>query len=468
MSSIRKGFIDLYDMKNLFSILVVSLLALSCSRISSGDAVIVLDVSDVTSGEVVFVCQNEMKTVTLDEHGHGEIVLPDVEASYVSMFYMADLSDHALLYVEGGDVLNVRSTAHDFYKNLTFEGDKASVVSYLNTVKLTALPDEDYALPFDEYIKKIGAKEKDAVKLMAANGLGKAGIFEEMEKGRIRYSFGTQVLMYPLGHRFYAQDMSYEPDDAYYDVIETYLEENEHWAGMDQYRDFMLEAAHILDEENRNVTAAYPKAVAQMQFMADRFRSEKVRNALLHYLAYAYVDRFGTDDIQDMENIYRTYVKDTALVSKFDKVCDKWNLAMSGKPSPDFKAADIAGKEYSLADFHGKYVYIDVWATWCGPCRQEIPHLRALEEKYRDAEIVFVSLSVDKEKEKWEKMVREEAMSGVQLYLGNESPFLDAYQIAGIPRFILLDKEGKIIEKEMLRPSNAATADMINALEGIR
>ena len=169
-----------------------------------------------------------------------------------------------------------------------------------------------------------------------------------------------------------------------------------------------------------------------------------------------------------MENVYRTYVKDTALVARFDKVCEKWNLASVGKPSPDFKATDLNGKEYTLADFRGKYVYIDIWATWCGPCRQEIPHLKALEENYRDAQITFLSLSVDNDKAKWEKMVKEEQLSGVQLYLGTGSDFQSAYQIDGIPRFILLDKEGKIIDKDMQRPSNEYTRSIIDALEGIR
>ena len=83
------------------------------------------------------------------------------------------------------------------------------------------------------------------------------------------------------------------------------------------------------------MTAAYPKAVAQMKFIADRFSSDKVRNTLLHYLAYAYVDNFGVEGIQDMENIYRTYVKDASLVAKFDKACEKWNLASVGMPSAD-------------------------------------------------------------------------------------------------------------------------------------
>jgi thiol-disulfide isomerase/thioredoxin len=373
------------------------------------------------------------------------------------------------VYLERGDRASVSFSGKDFKGTFAFEGEKEPAVKYLNTVVLTALPDEDYALPFDEYVKKLEKKEAEAVKLLEASGVSKAGNFEEIEKGRIRYSYATQLLMYPLGHRLMAQDMDYQPDQKYYDVLDTYVVADDLLADLDQYREFIAEAAHVLDADNRDETAAYPRAVAQMRFIADRFEAGKTRDVLLHRLANAYVTRFGIEDIQDMENIYRTYVQDPVLVAKYDAAREKWNLASVGKPSPDFKGVDVNGKEYTLADFRGKYVYIDVWATWCGPCRQEIPYLKKLDEDYKDAQIVFLSLSVDQDKAKWEKMVKEQSMSGVQLHIGQNSSFQQAYKIEGIPHFILLDREGRIIDKKMSRPSmDEVTRERIENLEGIR
>jgi thiol-disulfide isomerase/thioredoxin len=373
------------------------------------------------------------------------------------------------VYLERGDRASVSFSGKDFKGTFAFEGEKEPAVKYLNTVVLTALPDEDYALPFDEYVKKLEKKEAEAVKLLEASGVSKAGNFKEIEKGRIRYSYATQLLMYPLGHRLMAQDMDYQPDQKYYDVLDTYVVADDLLADLDQYREFIAEAAHVLDADNRDETAAYPRAVAQMRFIADRFEAGKTSDVLLHRLANAYVTRFGVDDIQDMENIYRTYVQDPVLVAKYDAAREKWNLASVGKPSPDFKGVDVNGKEYTLADFRGKYVYIDVWATWCGPCRHEIPYLKKLDEDYKDAQIVFLRLSVDQDKAKWEKMVKEQSMSGVQLHIGQNSSFQQAYKIEGIPHFILLDREGRIIDKKMSRPSmDEVTRERIENLEGIR
>ena len=114
-----------------------------------------------------------------------------------------------------------------------------------------------------------------------------------------------------------------------------------------------------------------------------------------------------------------------------------------------------------------RYIYIDVWATWCGPCRGELPALKELEEKYAGKDIHFVSLSCDKNKKAWENMVTKDQLKGIQLHMGTDRTFMDAYLINGIPRFILLDRDGKIISANMTRPSDPKTAEKFNELLGL-
>ena len=139
----------------------------------------------------------------------------------------------------------------------------------------------------------------------------------------------------------------------------------------------------------------------------------------------------------------------------------------AGDQSPVFKYVDINGKEVSLDDLKGKYVYIDVWATWCGPCKAELPYLKKLEEKFEGKNIYFVSISIDANKAAWIKMVQEDQLGGIQLHGGNKAQIAKDYAIRAIPRFILLDREGKVINKEMTRPSDSETEETLNALEGI-
>ena len=139
----------------------------------------------------------------------------------------------------------------------------------------------------------------------------------------------------------------------------------------------------------------------------------------------------------------------------------------TGKTAPDFEYPNQRGKVYSLKDFRGKYVYIDVWATWCDPCCQELPFLKKLEKKLAKKNIVFVSLSCDKDIEVWKKMVKKDKLKGIQLCMGKDTTFWQDYLVSLIPRFILLDKEGKFVNSLMTRPSDPATEKTLLALPGI-
>lgn len=117
----------------------------------------------------------------------------------------------------------------------------------------------------------------------------------------------------------------------------------------------------------------------------------------------------------------------------------------------NFAFPDATGKIVKLSDFKGKVVYIDIWATWCGPCKREIPHLEALEEAMHGKDVVFVSISLDEDQAKWLKFI--EKSKGIQLH-DPKKEMGKRYNITGIPRFLLFDKNGKIITSDAIRPSN--------------
>ena len=134
----------------------------------------------------------------------------------------------------------------------------------------------------------------------------------------------------------------------------------------------------------------------------------------------------------------------------------------------DFKFADKNGKEIALSDFKGKVVYVDVWATWCGPCKKELPYLKKLEAEYQDNKnIVFIGVSVDrsKDKQKWLDFLTAEQLPGIQIFAGDDAndTLMKPYKISGIPRFILVAKNGKLIFADAPRPSSGEIRSAINS-----
>ena len=128
-----------------------------------------------------------------------------------------------------------------------------------------------------------------------------------------------------------------------------------------------------------------------------------------------------------------------------------------GKPLGEYSFVSVNGDSVNTKDLTGKAIYIDVWATWCGPCVGEIPALKELEDEYGE-HIHFVSISVDKgsDREKWKNMVKDKELKGFQLIADNawSSDFVKAYSIFAIPRFILVDSKGNVISANAPRPSS--------------
>lgn len=164
----------------------------------------------------------------------------------------------------------------------------------------------------------------------------------------------------------------------------------------------------------------------------------------------------SAENVKYEENYINSYID--RLTTKYSEEHSIATKLAKGSISPTFENYEnFNGSTTSLSDFKGKYVYIDVWATWCSPCKFQIPFLEELEKEYHDKNIVFISMSVDKPKDrdKWITMVKDKEMSGVQILAPNatSSDFARAYNINAIPRFIIIDPEGKIVDFDSPRPS---------------
>ncbi len=141
--------------------------------------------------------------------------------------------------------------------------------------------------------------------------------------------------------------------------------------------------------------------------------------------------------------------------------------ALAGTPVPGFTFKDVKGNAVSLADFRGKYVVIDVWATWCVPCIAEHPFLKVIEEDFKTENVVFIGLSLDTspKEQKWKQFVEDKGLHGVQLIVHDKqnNEFFKTCGVDFIPRFIIIAPNGTFIDAYAHKPSDGLY-DQLKAL----
>lgn len=135
----------------------------------------------------------------------------------------------------------------------------------------------------------------------------------------------------------------------------------------------------------------------------------------------------------------------------------------AGATFPDFDAKDLAGQPLSLSKYKGKVVLVDFWATWCGPCRAELPNVVAAYSKYHEKGFDIVGISLDQSEDALKNFLPENKVTWAQYFDGKgwENELARKYGITSIPMTFLLDKEGKIVAKDLRGEALAAELDRL-------
>jgi len=195
----------------------------------------------------------------------------------------------------------------------------------------------------------------------------------------------------------------------------------------------------------------------------------ELKEQIVNYLAKMALSP-SNPNLTELFNFFKSNSTDEVLIADITANYNQLKDLMKGKPSPTFSNYENhKGGVTSLSDLKGKYVYIDVWATWCGPCKREIPSLKKVEKDFHNKNIAFVSTSIDvaTAHDKWSAMVKNEELGGIQLIADKDwkSQFVQDYGIQGIPRFILVDPEGNIVSADAPRPSDPKLVALLESLD---
>lgn len=406
------------------------------------------------------------KTINFSEDGTFKDTIKVDIKSYV----LYDGTNPIFLHLEAGNDLNISYDAQDFANSLSISGKGSEISNYLiakrkNEQELFGSASETYILSEADFKTKLNdIKEANETLLSASKDLSTD--YVSKEKKDIKYFYLLRLQDYEGAHKYFTKNDTFRVSDDFLREFEGFdYTSEEDYEFSRNYKSIVTN--HFADKGKQ--LAVQDSITNDLAFVktVTGVNSQSIKNGLLFEFA-----NYNIGYSEDVKTFYEAFIANSTNEENNKIITDKYNkltAVAKGRPSPKFvNYENYAGGTTSLDDLKGKYVYIDVWATWCGPCKREIPFLKEIEQKYHDKNIEFVSLSIDKvsDREKWKSMISEEALGGTQLLADNDwkSSFVKDYQINGIPRFILIDTEGNIVNPNAPRPSSPELVTLFSEL----
>lgn len=191
----------------------------------------------------------------------------------------------------------------------------------------------------------------------------------------------------------------------------------------------------------------------QLQSYQLKFMNDHPNTLVTSYVLNMAKEGMETEQIDNVYSKFDDQLKKTLMAAAIGKELEIAKKTGIGQQFIDLKLPNPAGQEIAISDFagKGKYVLLDFWASWCGPCRRENPNVVKLYNQYKGEDFEIIGISLDSEADKWAKGIADDKITWPQMsdLKAWESIAVGSYGIKGIPHTILLDRDGKIMAKDL-------------------
>lgn len=361
-------------------------------------------------------------------------------------------------------ILNIVETAKGEYA-LSFSGDNADISEVMSTAfpaydlyTYSNMTDEE-ATP-EQFLSRLEEANKKAIaKLDLISDAKNKEYYTELlhamyigTKARILQDKATDAGVKPITYPEYKaiiDEIDPNSDVSYY-----------------SYNSLLWIGEKVTADVSENML---PTALETMDVVEKYITNEKVRKTEAYavpYTFFAYGDhKTGKEEFWTR---YKEFAKDyPEYIKQFEAEYNKEIKEANGAELPDIDLTKPDGSKVKLSSLYGKYIYVDCWATWCGPCCKQIPHLEKLVARMADQDkVVFVSFSMDSDLDAWKRKLDEDKPEWAQFVLDEEAnkTLSEALNITGIPRFFIIDPEGKVCNPDAKRPSEETLEEELRNL----
>ncbi|MBK8955059.1 MAG: TlpA family protein disulfide reductase [Saprospiraceae bacterium] len=384
--------------------------------------------------------------------------------------------EYSPLFLQPGDSLKIELDAQMLDQTIKHSGKAARVNNYLaqKLLEFPAGPPSHFKLAENLFLQYQDSVYQSKLKFYSTHFSNTSKSdpalkrFRELEEAELLYDHYISKLNYPDYFAYFnGQKEPASVSPHYFDFLKEAQLNNPNAFPANAY---LLFVRYYVDREVFNF---YKKDSSQSMVQLkenyiDKHLKGNIREHLLADWAYLLLAR--QSDVKNGKTIYEKYLsssKEKPHQEMLEKAYRNAERLAVGQPAPQFSLVDLNGQKVSLSDFKGKVVYMDIWASWCGPCVREIPFAKKLEEALHGKDIVFLNVSIDENLESWKKIIKDKDIKGIHVNSkgGSEAEFSKLYNVSGIPKYFIIDKNGLIANNNPQRPSGNVKEELEALLE---
>ena len=422
-------------------------------------------------GAAIYNFNEVKKEALLDKKGRFKIEIPLDAPAEVTFLHGYEMT---FMFLEPGDEIAVFVDTKQFDETIKYTGKGAASNNFMAQYFLKFIessPEQSKAkytrlanIDAQNYLAWKDSLETEKRGFYEKNAIGVTGNFKSYFTNKISYESANEKLNYPDFKKYYTQKETELPAD-YYQFLKNVRVQNDSALMMSEYLNFLhnllfYEVKHTWKDAQLKEIKFYPMKYQLAKMMLTGKAQEVI-------LAGITKDALGYMPFTESVNLYsdfKTAVKDKDLLNFVAEKYEKKKLLAEGATAPAFSLKDTSGKTVSLQDFKGKIVYMDFWASWCGPCMKEAPYAVKLQQQFKNKDIVFLYVSTDESDEDWIKAIRAKNLgNGIHLLSKSTAENVqDIYDVSGIPSYFLIGRDGKILNGSASRPSDEKTVELLN------
>lgn len=421
--------------------------------------------------------KSHMVEEELDKKGSFSVSMP--LANDYTLIRITNGNESTEIYASPGDKLKLTIDGEHFDETIVFNGSGADIANLMAKYTLK------YGLLSNYYKDVRKAQEKEANEFLSE--------IKNLTQERINFLIENSPGLPQAFVRMWNADFEYRKYNAmlHYPRMNEVLEKRTYKVTPDPKNFFVVKKVPAKFDDKLLSIASYREYVedfydAMLYVSPGKDDNEDVyfRDDKILELAHMHMPRGSEEYVFanyiDTRIKHHPFKRTEASYEKFSSRYEGSNYAkyleeridnkrklMPGMPAIDFVVKDEDGNKYSLKELKGKVIYLDFWASWCGPCKAQFPHTKELKEHFRGKDVVFAYISVDEDEEDWQKAKKKYHLTGLHA-LGEDawkSKVAEAYGVNSIPSYFLIDKEGKFVLENTPRPSQKEK--LIQAIEGI-